>query len=92
MMNPTDEAAAILTRILESLARASGKTLKPSTRADITRLCELLANAGAEYDQLDDLTKATPGEAAVNLVAMAEADPNYRRWKEERDRRPAGRE
>jgi hypothetical protein len=90
-MTPEQEAAQIMTRILESLARASGKTLKPSTRADIVRMCELLASSGAEYDQLDDLPKATPGEAAVNLVAMAEADPNFKRWKEDRDRR-AGRE
>lgn len=74
-MNPTDEAAVILTRILESLARASGKTLKPSTRSDITRLCELLASAGQEYVQLDD------------LAPRAEVPEEVKRWRAERDRR-----
>jgi hypothetical protein len=36
-LTPTDEAAQILTRLFESLARRSGATLKPSTRQDIAR-------------------------------------------------------
>jgi hypothetical protein len=81
MMSPEQEAAQILTRILESLARASGKTLKPSTRADIQRACELLAGAGAEYEQLDDLPRVSPAEA---MVAIAESDPGYQEWKRRR--------
>ena len=82
-MTPSDEAAQIITRILESLARAAGKTLKASTRADIARACELLANGAAEYDQLDDLApmpRVSPAEAVMDIPA------EVRRWKEQRER------
>lgn len=83
MTTPADEAAAILVRVLESLARASGKTLKASTRADIQRACELLSSAG--FDELEDISPArvSPAEA---MVEAAVADPNYQRWKQRRGR------
>mgnify|MGYP001619169919 FL=1 len=78
-MDNTEEAAAILTRILEALARQSGKTLSQATRADIGRACELLANAGAELeDLLEDLPAPRPsGEYVV-------ADPEFERWRSQR--------
>lgn len=83
-MSPTDEVAEILIRVFESLARANGKTLKPATRADIRRACELLSNAGAELDDLlDDLPAAprvSPGEAATVPIEVQQ-------WRRERDAR-----
>jgi hypothetical protein len=88
MTTPTQEAAAILTRIFESLARASGKTLKPTTRDDITRACELLASAGQELDDLlDDLPRVSPAEAAANFIPAEQIDPTYRQWRAERKER-----
>lgn len=87
-MSPVDEAAAILTRVFEALARASGKTLNARTRADIERACELLASAGAELgdllDEVPSVPRVSPAEA---MVEAAQADPNYQRWKENRGRR-----
>ena len=75
-MRPSDEAAEILTRILESMARRMGATLKPSTRADIQRACELLTSAG--YEALDDLAKP-------EYIEPPNAVPEeVRRWKEGR--------
>jgi hypothetical protein len=80
-MSPTDEAAAILIRVFESLARANGKTLKPSTRADIRRACELLSSAGTELDDLlDDAPRVSPGEAAT-------VPSEVQQWRRERDAR-----
>lgn len=86
-MTPQDEAAAILTRVFEAICRVNNKTLNARTRADIARACELLSHAGGEYSELlDDLPRMSPAEAASNLVMAAEADPGYRRWKQERER------
>jgi len=88
-MAPADEAAAILIRVFEALARASGKTLNARTRADIERACELLASAGAELDDLlDDLPRVSPAEAAAaNYEPPEKVIPNYREWKERKERR-----
>jgi len=60
-MNPTDEAAQILIRLFEALARRSGKTLNARSREDIKRACELLASAGEELDDLlDELLPPPP--------------------------------
>ena len=66
-----DEAAQILTRIFEAICRLNHKTLSAGTKADIGRACALLANAGAELDDLfEDLPplapRRSPGEAAVD--------------------------
>jgi hypothetical protein len=81
-MTPAEEAAQIFTRVFEALARRSGKTLSQTTRADITRACELLANGGEELDELfEDLPpRRSPGEQAV-------ADPgwqDFESWREQR--------
>lgn len=85
-MTPADEAAQIITRVLESLARASNKTLKASTRADIARACSLLADGAAEYDQLEDLPPMPRVSPAEAVMEFAEKDPGYKRWKEEREK------
>lgn len=72
-----NEAAQILTRILEALARQNGKTLSAATRADIERMCGLLSGAGEELDDLfEDLPppRRSPGEYAI-------ADPDYQQWR-----------
>ncbi len=80
-MSASEEAAAILVRVFESIARLNSKTLSASTRADIGRACELLANAGAELeDLLDDLPESprrSPGEQAIG-------DPRFEAWRARR--------
>lgn len=82
MATPTEDAAQILTRIFESLARVNGKTLSAKTRADIGRACELLASQGDELDaMLDDLAPAprrSPGESAIDN------DPGFQQWRASR--------
>ena len=84
-MTPEQEAAQILTRVFEALARANGKTLNKRTRSDIARACELLVSASGQYTELlDDLPTAarmSPAEAVVNA---AEHDPNYQEWRRRR--------
>jgi hypothetical protein len=74
---PEAEAAAIFMRVFESLARLNGKTLSASTRADITRACELLAQAAGDLDVLDDLGDPAP----VRLSSGAVDDPGFARWR-----------
>jgi hypothetical protein len=90
---PQDEAAAIFVRLFESLARASGKTLRSTTRNDIARACELLSQSGQEYDLLDDLLEHTPPRrdyATVSFsrdqVDAADRDPQYVAWRERQRR------
>jgi hypothetical protein len=84
IVTPTDEAAAIIIRILESIARLNHKTLSARTRDDVLRACELLTQAAGGFDELlDDLSEPpprSPGEQAT-------LDPNFQRWRAERDRR-----
>jgi hypothetical protein len=86
MTTPADEAAAILIRMFETLAAAQGKRLKEQHRAEIRRACELLSADGA-LEPLEDVARVTPAEAAVSLVTAAEADPNYRKWRQEKRER-----
>lgn len=86
-MNTTDEAAAILARVFEALARQNGKTLSAATRADIGRACELLTSAGEELDDLfEDLPpvapRQSPGEQAISPGWQ-----DFERWREEGGRR-----
>lgn len=86
MIVPCEEAAQILTRVLESLARASGKTLSARTRQDISRACELLAAAGPDLDAcLDDLPHTTPGER-VAAQEYADVPAEVEQWKKARGR------
>lgn len=83
-MQPNDEAAEILIRVMESMARRMGATLKPATRDDIRRACELLSSAG--YEALEDAPRVSPAERAANAYQPArEVIPNYREWKKGRD-------
>lgn len=82
-MTNSEEAAAILTRVFEALARQSDKTLSASTRADIGRACELLSTAGEELDALlDDLPpspRQSPAEAAIEPGMR-----DFERWRSQR--------
>jgi len=81
-MNSTDEAAQILTRMFEALARQNRKTLNARSRADIKRACELLASAGAELDDLlDELPPAPEPRPARDYTTMP---IEVERWKERR--------
>jgi hypothetical protein len=89
-MDPVSEAAQILTRLFEALARRSGKTLNERSRADIRRACELLASAGEELDDLlDELPPPAPRPAPEHRPAREYATvtlPEVERWREQRDR------
>ena len=79
-MQPHEEAAAIFLRVFESLARQSGKTLSQATRQDIGRACELLTNAAADLDVLEDLPtlpRRSPGEQAIG-------DERFEQWRARR--------
>ena len=84
-MNRSDEAAQIFTRLFEALARASGKTLKPETRAQIAHACELLAQDD-DYDLLDDLLSEAPirSERVTQSFERENYDPNFERWRRQR--------
>jgi len=86
-MMPQQEAAAILIRVFEALARASGKTLNSRTRVDIERACTLLASAGAELDDLLDDAPSMPRYApAEAMIEAAKADPQFQAWKQRKER------
>jgi len=84
---PTEEAAAILTRILEALARQSGKTLSRKTRDDLARACELLS-AGDNYDELLDDLLSTPPIRSERVTQTFErddyGDTNFGNWRKQR--------
>lgn len=85
-MNPTDEAAQILTRLFESLARRAGKTLNERGRADVRRACELLSQGGQEYtDLLDDLPDPQPRVRPARDYTTMPIE--VEKWREERERR-----
>jgi hypothetical protein len=81
---PHEEAARILCRILEALARQSGKTLSQKTRQEVERACELLA-AGDDYsDLLEDLLEAPPirsDRTTVNFEREDYGDPRFGQWR-----------
>lgn len=77
-MSPTEEAAAVFTRIFEALARQNGKTLSARTRDDIEHACSLLSNAAADLDVLDDLPEP------ARRVSPVDADPDFQRWRARR--------
>lgn len=86
---PVAEAAAILTRCFEALARASGKTLSQRMRVDLVRACELLSNPRPELDDLLDdlLTMPAQPRPRVTAVIDRETDPNYEAWRQSRRER-----
>jgi hypothetical protein len=74
---PADEASAILTRLLNALARPQGKRLSAASQADVQRLCELLMYGGEELDTaLDDLDEPTPARVSSRVT-----DPGFERWR-----------
>lgn len=86
MMNPQDEAAQILTRLFEALARQNRKTLNERSRADIARACELLSHAGSELDDLlDDMPAPPPEYRPVREYSTVPIEVD--RWKERREGR-----
>ena len=87
-MNPTDEAAQILIRLFEALARQNRKTLNARSKEDVHRACELLASAGQELDDLlDELPPPTEPERRPAREYNTVSLPAVERWKEQRDRR-----
>jgi hypothetical protein len=86
----SEEAAAILIRTFEALARASHKTLSQKTRADLTRACELLAR-GDSYDELlVDLLEQPPirndrvTQAIERESVNSYGDPRFGAWRRQR--------
>lgn len=85
-MTPQEEASEILIRILESLARRSGKTLNERGRADVRRACELLSHSSEQFsDLLDDLPPPRP--AREYSTVSFDVPPEVGRWKEQRGER-----
>jgi hypothetical protein len=88
-MQAHEEAAAILIRTLEALARQNRKTLSAATRADLTRACKLLVDGDSYDDLLDDLLSAPPirsDRTTVNLERPPQwGEPeHFAAWREER--------
>lgn len=85
----SEEAAAILTRTLEALARQLGKTLSTKTRTDLARACELLAR-GDDYDELlVDLLEQPPirNDRVTQAFEREPADygdPRFEAWRRQR--------
>jgi len=84
---PVAEAAAIITRCFEALARASGKTLSTRMRVDLVRACELLANPREELDDLlEDLLSVPATPRAVprdrTTVAFEREPENVPHWRQ----------
>lgn len=84
MTTPSEEAAAILIRMFETMAAGMGKRLKEEHKIEIRRACDLLSTDGTLAPLEDLAPRVSPAEA---MVAVAERDPGYRKWKEERERR-----
>jgi len=82
-MSPQDEAAEILIRMFETIARGMNKRLKEEHKSEIRRACALLATDGT-LAALDDLPRTSPAEVAVAFVNEAERDPGYQEWKRRR--------
>ena len=86
-MTASEEAAAILIRTFEALARQTGKTLSSKIRADLARACELLA-AGDDYETLlDDLLSEPPirsERVTQSFERPAHGDPQFERWRRQR--------
>jgi hypothetical protein len=84
---PHEEAARILCRVLEALARQSGKTLSAKTRAEVERACELLS-AGDDYsDLLDDLLSMPPirsDRVTQSFERPDYGDAEFGRWRAQR--------
>lgn len=81
-MNPHDEAAQILIRMFETMAHGMGKRLLETHKAEIRRACALLAT-DATLEPLEDMARMSPAEM---MVGAAQSDPNFKRWKESRER------
>jgi hypothetical protein len=84
---PHEEAARILCRVLEALARQSGKTLSAKTRGEVERACELLATGDDYSDLLDDLL-STPPVVSDRVTQSFEredyGDPRFAQWRAQR--------
>ena len=84
IVTASEEAAAILIRTFEALARQNGKTLSAKTRADLERACELLATGDDYTDLLDDLLSEPPirsDRTTQNFERENYGDPEFGRWR-----------
>lgn len=83
-MQSYEEAAAILTRVLEAICRLNHKTLSRKTRDDLARACELLAR-GDSYDELLVDLLETPPIRSERVTQSFEredyGDPNFARFR-----------
>jgi hypothetical protein len=79
---PHEEAARILCRVLEALARQNGKTLSAKTRGEVERACELLATGDDYSDLLEDLLEQPTMSRVTQSFEQAPADYGDRRFGE----------
>jgi hypothetical protein len=73
---PHEEAARILCRVLEALARQNGKTLSSKTRSEVERACELLST-GDDYDELLVDLLSEPPARVTQSFEREPASSNY---------------
>jgi hypothetical protein len=79
---PHEEAARILCRVLEALARQNGKTLSSKTRSEVERACELLATGDDYSDLLEDLLEMPPRTTQTSEREPADyGDPKFGQWR-----------
>jgi uncharacterized protein CbrC (UPF0167 family) len=84
-MRADEEAAQILIRMFDTIAASMGKRLKEGHKAEIRRACMLLSEDGA-LDPLEDMPPMPRVSPAEAVMEIAERDPGYKRWKQERER------
>mgnify|MGYP001561619353 CR=1 FL=1 len=82
-MKEHEEAAAILIRILNTLAAGMSKRLKIEHEAEIRRACELLSTDGT-LAPLDDLPRAVESEYIPASAAIPQAWLDRKREREGR--------
>lgn len=90
MSTPADEAAAKLIRLLNTIVAPMGKRLGAQHEDAVREICQLLSIDGAlaPLDDLPSAPRVSPAEAAAsNYVPAEQVDPNYREWKERKERK-----
>ena len=89
-MQAHEQAADILLRVLEALARQHKKTLSAATRADVARACELLTKGDDYSDLLEDLLLEPPPRREYKTQSFdrvpteAEQIDDFDHWRRQR--------
>jgi hypothetical protein len=85
-ISSSEEAAAILIRVLEAVCRLNHKTLSQKTRSDIARACELLATGDSYDDLLVDLLSEPAVRSDRTTVSFERddyGDRQFSKWRQQ---------